>query len=217
MCNSKSLSRHLFIPIFMCKLVENAYRDVNIAFANELSMICDKADINVNELIDLASKHPRVKILNPGPGVGGHCIAVDPWFIVSEFPTEAKIIKQARLINNFKQEWVFRKVKGVAKKFLKDKGRSPVIACMGLTYKADIDDLRESPALEIYSALLAEKYKMIAVEPNIKKHSQIALSEMQNAIKDADLIVFLVDHKAFRSLAISAEKTILDFCGATNH
>ena len=146
------------IDAFAGGCVENAYRDVNIAFANELSMICDKADINVNELIDLASKHPRVRILKPGPGVGGHCIAVDPWFIVSEFPTEAKIIKQARLINNYKREWVMKKIKASAKKFQKDKGRIPMIACMGLSYKQDIDDLRESPALEIYHELEADKF-----------------------------------------------------------
>src|SRR6185295_12913315 len=124
----------------MCKLTENAYRDVNIAFANELSMICDKAAINVNELIDLASKHPRVKILKPGPGVGGHCIAVDPWFIVADFKNEAKIIKQARLINNYKREWVADKIRKAADAFKKKNKRAAVIACMGLSYKADIDD-----------------------------------------------------------------------------
>jgi len=200
----------------MCKLVENAYRDVNIAFANELSIICDKANIQVNELIDLASKHPRVKILNPGPGVGGHCIAVDPWFIVSEFPEDAKIIKQARLINNYKQEWVFNKVRSVASKFQKDKGRVPVIACMGLTYKPDIDDLRESPALEIYNDLKREKFKLLAVEPNIRKDSKIMVSDMNDAVVQADILVFLVAHKEFRTLKLSEEKLILDFCGVSH-
>ncbi len=200
----------------MCKLVENAYRDVNIAFANELSMICDKADINVNELIDLASKHPRVKILNPGPGVGGHCIAVDPWFIVSEFPDDAKIIKQARVTNKYKQEWVYKKVKSIAKKFQKDKGRIPTIACMGLSYKPDIDDLRESPALEIFTALGKEKFKLLAVEPNIRKNSTLAITETLKAILSADILVFLVAHKEFRLLSIPSDKIVLDFCGVTN-
>lgn len=200
----------------MCKLVENAYRDVNIAFANELSMICDKAEINVNELIDLASKHPRVKILKPGPGVGGHCIAVDPWFIVSEFPSEAKIIKQARLINRYKQDWVFKKVKAAAKKFQKDKGRVPIIACMGLSYKPDIDDLRESPALEIYEELKKEKFKLLAVEPNARKNSGLTVTEPSKAVAEADIIVFLVAHKEFRLLSIQGDKTILDFCGVNN-
>ncbi len=200
----------------MCKLVENAYRDVNIAFANELSMICDKADINVNELIDLASKHPRVKILNPGPGVGGHCIAVDPWFIVSEFPEDAKIIKQARITNKYKQEWVYKKVKSVAKKFQKDKGRNPIIACMGLSYKPDIDDMRESPALEIFTALGKEKFKLLAVEPNIRKNSTLTITETLKAILSADILVFLVAHKEFRLLSIPSDKIVLDFCGVTN-
>ncbi|MFN8144524.1 MAG: UDP-N-acetyl-D-mannosamine dehydrogenase [Bacteroidia bacterium] len=198
----------------MCKLVENAYRDVNIAFANELSMICDKANINVNELIDLASKHPRVRILKPGPGVGGHCIAVDPWFIVSEFPTEAKIIKQARQINNYKREWVMKKIKAAAKKFQKDIGRAPMIACMGLSYKQDIDDLRESPALEIYHELEADKFKVMAVEPNIRKHAELEITDTLRAAMEADIIVFLVAHKEFRSMTIASDKIVLDFCGA---
>lgn len=200
----------------MCKLVENAYRDVNIAFANELSIICDKADINVNELIELASKHPRVKILNPGPGVGGHCIAVDPWFIVSEFPDEAIIIKQARITNKYKQEWVFSKVKEVAKKFQKEHGKVPKIACMGLSYKPDIDDLRESPALEIYSLLEKEKFKLLAVEPNVRNNSVLISTDTLKAVDEADILVFLVAHKEFRSLAIRKEKLVLDFCGVTN-
>ena len=171
----------------------------------------------MNELIDLASKHPRVKILNPGPGVGGHCIAVDPWFIVSEFPEDAKIIKQARLINRYKQEWVFKKVKATAKKFQKDKGRVPVIACMGLTYKPDIDDIRESPAMEIFQSLKKEKFKVLAVEPNIRKDSAVAVIETGKAIEDADILVFLVAHKEFRLLNIPGDKTVLDFCGVTNH
>ena len=198
----------------MCKLVENAYRDVNIAFANELSIICDKADIRVNDLIELASKHPRVKILNPGPGVGGHCIAVDPWFIVSEFKEEANMIRQARLTNNYKKEWVISKVQVAADEFEKQNGRKPVIACLGLSYKADIDDLRESPALDIYMELKKNKNTLIAVEPNLKQHQDIALVDSIKAIPGSDILVFLVAHKEFRTLAIPREKIVLDFCGS---
>lgn len=198
----------------MCKLVENASRDVNIAFANELSIICDKAGINVNELIDLASKHPRVKILKPGPGVGGHCIAVDPWFIVSEFKEEAKIIKQARLTNNYKKEWVVNKIKNAAAAFEKQKGNPPLIACMGLAYKADIDDLRESPSLDIYHQLQKEKFKVLAVEPNVRKHSELEITDSMKAVPEADIIVFLVAHKEFRTLSIPDQKIVLDFCGS---
>ncbi|MCX6291307.1 MAG: UDP-N-acetyl-D-mannosamine dehydrogenase [Bacteroidetes bacterium] len=198
----------------MCKLVENAYRDVNIAFANELSIICDKANINVNELIDLASKHPRVKILKPGPGVGGHCIAVDPWFIVSEFKEEAKIIKQARLINQYKKDWVIGKIKKEAASFQSQKGKVPMIACMGLSYKADIDDLRESPSLEIFHALEKENYRVMAVEPNLRKHPELEITDSMKAVLEADIIVFLVAHKEFRTLAVAADKVVLDFCGS---
>ena len=197
----------------MCKLTENAYRDVNIAFANELSIICDKAGINVNELIDLASKHPRVKILQPGPGVGGHCIAVDPWFIVSEFKEEANIIRQARNTNNYKRDWVIEKIKKAAAEFKKKKKRAAVIACMGLSYKPDIDDLRESPALEIMKALQKLKYKVLAVEPNVTNHGKLGLTESSKAVADADIIVYLVAHKAFRNLSVEKEKMVMDFCG----
>lgn len=197
----------------MCKLVENAFRDVNIAFANELSMICDKAKINVNELIDLACKHPRVRILKPGPGVGGHCIAVDPWFIVSEFPKESKIIKQARLINNYKKEWVIEKIQLSIKKFVKAFGRQPKVACMGLSYKADIDDLRESPALEIYHSLEKSGNDVLAVEPNLRKHSELEITDTLRAVDEADILVFLVAHKEFSSIAIPHGKNVMDFCG----
>ncbi len=198
----------------MCKLVENAYRDVNIAFANELSIICDKAGINVNELIDLASKHPRVKILKPGPGVGGHCIAVDPWFIVSEFKEEARIIKQARLINIDKKAWVINKIKNTAATYEKQKGKPPKIACMGLSYKADIDDLRESPALEIYRELEKGNYNVMAVEPNLRKHPELEITDSMRAVLEADILVFLVAHKEFRTLVIPRDKMVLDFCGS---
>jgi UDP-N-acetyl-D-mannosaminuronic acid dehydrogenase len=197
----------------MCKLTENAYRDVNIAFANELSIICDKAGINVNELIDLASKHPRVKILKPGPGVGGHCIAVDPWFIVADFKSEAKIIRQARLTNNYKKEWVVAKIRKAADAFRKKNKRPAVIACMGLAYKPDIDDLRESPALEIVHDLEKLKYKVLSVEPNVSSHPGMRITDSTKAALDADIIVFLVAHKEFRKLTVEKEKMVMDFCG----
>src|SRR5690554_7186897 len=145
----------------MCKLVENSSRDVQIAFANELSIICDRANINVWELIRLANKHPRVNILQPGTGVGGHCIAVDPWFIVSEFPEEAKIIRLAREINNYKTEWVIEKVKNAALQYKIDYGRDAIIACMGLAFKPNIDDLRESPALHVAEQLGKEGFTVM--------------------------------------------------------
>ncbi|REJ83279.1 MAG: UDP-N-acetyl-D-mannosamine dehydrogenase [Bacteroidetes bacterium] len=199
----------------MCKLVENAYRDVNIAFANELSIICDKAGIDVNELAELASKHPRVKILRPGPGVGGHCIAVDPYFIVDSFPSEANIIRLARETNNYKVEWVMGKIEESVKKFRKSKGKEPLIACMGLAYKPDIDDLRESPSLEIFRRLEKSKYKVIAVEPNVRKHPDLEITDTLRAVREADIIVFLVSHREFSTVSPGMDKTVLDFCGIT--
>jgi UDP-N-acetyl-D-mannosaminuronic acid dehydrogenase len=199
----------------MCKLTENAYRDVNIAFANELSIICDKAGINVNELISLASRHPRVKILKPGPGVGGHCIAVDPWFIVADFKEDAKIIKQARLTNNYKREWVLAKIKKAAADFKKKNKRAALIACMGLSYKPEIDDLRESPALEIVHALEKLKYKVLAVEPHVSEHHHLVIIDAASAVEQADIIVFLVAHKAFERLSVKKEKIVMDFCGVS--
>ncbi len=196
----------------MCKLVENSSRDVQIAFANELSMICDKADINVWELINLANKHPRVNILQPGTGVGGHCIAVDPWFIVSEFPDEAKIIRKAREINNYKTSWVIEKIKNVALNFKIDTGRDAIIACMGLAFKPNIDDLRESPALIVTESLIEEGFEILPVEPNIGSSSKFKIYSIEEAEKKADILVFLVKHKEFL-LPISKEpKTVLNFC-----
>lgn len=197
----------------MCKLVENSYRDVNIAFANELSIICDKTGINVLELINLANKHPRVKILQPGCGVGGHCIAVDPWFLVSDFPEEAKIIHQARLINDYKSEWVTEKIKNTALKFEIDNKRQPLIACMGLSFKPDIDDMRESPAKHITQNLITQKLNIIAAEPNVEELSGIKLIDYEEAIVKADIIVFLVSHKQFKNLKLDNSKIVLDFCG----
>ena len=158
----------------MCKLVENSSRDVSIAFANELSIICDKAGINVWELIHLANKHPRVNILQPGTGVGGHCIAVDPWFIVSDFEKEAKIIRNAREINNYKTNWVIEKIKSTALQFELENNKKPIIALLGLAFKPDIDDLRESPALQVADTLLADnKYNLLLVEPKFKAKRKI--------------------------------------------
>jgi UDP-N-acetyl-D-mannosaminuronic acid dehydrogenase len=195
----------------MCKLVENSSRDVQIAFANELSMICDKADINVWELIYLANKHPRVNILQPGTGVGGHCIAVDPWFIVSEFPDESKIIRAAREINNYKTEWVIEKIKNKALQFKIDNHKNPKIACMGLAFKPDIDDLRESPAVHVTKSLINHGFNVLAVEPNIDSYKDIPIINKEAALKEADIIVYLVAHKEFEKPE-STNKIVLDFC-----
>jgi len=197
----------------MCKLVENSSRDVQIAFANELSMICDKANINVWELIRLANKHPRVNILQPGTGVGGHCIAVDPWFIVSEFPKESKIIRNAREINNYKTEWAIEKVKNAALQFKIDNGREAVIACMGLAFKPNIDDLRESPALNVAEQLRTDNFSILFVEPNLKQHPKYKLSTIQDVQDTADIVVFLVAHKDFKGLEFEGTIQIIDFCG----
>ncbi|HNE93359.1 MAG TPA: UDP-N-acetyl-D-mannosamine dehydrogenase [Chitinophagaceae bacterium] len=196
----------------MCKLTENSYRDVNIAFANELSMICDKADINVWELINLANHHPRVKILQPGAGVGGHCIAVDPWFIVSDFPTEAKLIKAGREVNDYKTEWVVEKIKNTALQFELNNKHKPVIACMGLAFKPDIDDLRESPALEIAKCINDEVCTVVCVEPNVNELKGLTLVSLNQAIEQADIICYLVKHSAFKGLKNTTNKIELDFC-----
>ena len=194
----------------MCKLVENSSRDVSIAFANELSMICDKAGINVWELINLANKHPRVNILQPGTGVGGHCIAVDPWFIVSDFKKEAVLIKNAREINSYKTNWVIEKIKSTALQFELDNKRKPTIALMGLAFKPDIDDLRESPALLVADTLLDDgEFKLHLVEPNLKESTKYNLVAYKNI--NADIVVYLVDHKQFRGFTTNAIE--LDFCG----
>jgi len=198
----------------MCKLAENAYRDVNIAFANELSIISHKAGIDVNELIELASKHPRVKILKPGPGVGGHCIAVDPWFIISDFENEAQLIRQARMTNNAKKDWVLSRIEEASVELEQQLNRKPVIACMGLTYKADIDDVRESPAMEIYRTLKKKNDQVKGVEPHLPSGSAHAVTNAEEAVLAADLIVYLVPHKAFKNIVLPAGKKILDFCGA---
>jgi UDP-N-acetyl-D-mannosaminuronic acid dehydrogenase len=203
----------------MCKLVENSSRDVQIAFANELSLICDKADINVWELINLANKHPRVNILQPGCGVGGHCIAVDPYFIVSDYPMESRIIGTAREVNNYKSFWCAEKIKNEKLQFELKHGRKPKTALMGLAFKPNIDDLRESPAKYIAQKVLqnSNNEEHFIVEPNIKSHSVYKLTDYKPAIKKADIIVFLVGHKEFVGMDIRKEKVVLDFCGVNNY
>ena len=198
----------------MCKLTENSSRDVQIAFANELSLICDKADINVWELIHLANKHPRVNILQPGAGVGGHCIAVDPYFIVSEYPRESRIIGIAREVNNYKAFWCAEKTKNAMLEFELKHGHKPVTAIMGLAFKPDIDDLRESPAKYIANKVMqSEQNNFLIVEPNIQEHSVFKLTNYLEAYEKADIVVFLVAHKEFKTLEYRDDKVILDFAG----
>ncbi len=196
----------------MAKLTENSFRDVNIAFANELSILAEKFGINVWELIDLANRHPRVNILQPGCGVGGHCIAVDPWFIVDAAKGDAKLIKMAREINDYKSEWVIEKVKNEALEFEKAHGKKAKVACMGLAFKPDIDDLRESPALYIAQRLKQEGVGILAVEPNIDSHPEFDIVSYKEAFASADIVVFLVAHKEFLDLEMDESKTILTFC-----
>ncbi len=202
----------------MCKLVENASRDVQIAFANELSLICNKADVNVWELIALANKHPRVNILQPGSGVGGHCIAVDPYFLVAEYPLESKIINTAREINNFKSFWCAEKIQSAKLEFELKHGRKAIIALMGLAFKPNIDDLRESPAKYIVQKVLQNDNngEFFIVEPNITEHNIFKLTNYNEAAQLADIIVFLVGHSQFKEIEITEEKVILDFCGVLN-
>lgn len=210
----------------MCKLTENASRDVNIAFANELSIICNELDINVWELISLANRHPRVNILQPGPGVGGHCIAVDPWFIISKTPDQARLMHAARQVNDYKPHWVVNRVKEAIHQLLAErpekKASDITIACFGLAFKADIDDLRESPALEITLELATHHPSAIlAVEPNIKTlpaklaDKNITLVTAGDAIAKADVLVLLVEHRLFKALEITSRsgKVIIDTKG----
>lgn len=197
----------------MSKLTENACRDVNIAFANELSILCDKFNIDVWELISLANRHPRINILRPGSGVGGHCIAVDPWFIVAEGKEDAKIIRTAREINNRKPNWVVEKVTKEISAFKVKHNREPLVACMGIAFKPDIDDLRESPSLYIVNQLLSSGIELIISEPNIAAHKSIKLTHYKEAINQADIIVFLVSHKEFKTVSVPENKIVLDICG----
>ena len=199
----------------MCKLTENSSRDVQIAFANELSLICDKAGINVWELINLANKHPRVNILQPGCGVGGHCIAVDPYFITADFPMESKIIAQAREINNYKAFWCAEKVQNEMLKFELKHGRKPTVAMMGLAFKPNIDDLRESPAKYIVTKVMqgCNNADILVVEPNVETHNVFKLTDYKEAYDKADIVVMLVAHDPFKTLPYREDKVILDFCG----
>lgn len=196
----------------MAKLVENSSRDVNIAFANELSVICDKLSINVWELIELANRHPRVNILQPGPGVGGHCIAVDPWFIVAAAPEEARLIRTAREVNDAKPRWVLERVRAKAERF-----KEPVIGCLGLSFKADIDDLRESPALEITLELIRSGVgRVMACEPNIvPARGDLPLYPLEEVLREADILLVLVDHEEFREVdrELLKEKVVIDTRG----
>lgn len=197
----------------MAKLTENSFRDVNIAFANELSILCDKFGIDVWELISLTNRHPRVNVLQPSAGVGGHCIAVDPWFIVHAGGDDAKIIRIAREVNTYKTQWAIEKIKNRALNFEKEVGRVAKVACMGLAFKPNIDDLRESPALYITRELIKDDLEILAVEPNIKSFDEFNIVEYHEAIKEADIIVFLVAHKEFKDIQIDDNKKIIDFCG----
>jgi UDP-N-acetyl-D-mannosaminuronic acid dehydrogenase len=200
----------------MCKLTENSFRDVNIAFANELSMVCAKEGINVWNLIRLANRHPRVNILQPGAGVGGHCIAVDPWFIVARDPENARLIRAGREVNNHKTVWSIDQIKIAAADVTARTGRKPKIACLGLAFKPDIDDLRESPAVHIAATLLEQGYDIVAVEPNIEKHEQFTTVNLDEALRTVDVVAVLVKHRQFTEPAVKAKlaslKTV-DFCG----
>lgn len=195
----------------MSKLTENSFRDVNIAFANELSMICDDLGIDTMELIRLANHHPRVNILTPGCGVGGHCIAVDPWFVVSRSPERAKLIRCAREENDYKSDWVVAKVREAYKAFGHNR---PKVAILGLAFKPDIDDLRASPAIKIATKLTKETFAdWMVVEPNIASHPQFELTPYEEAVAQSDLIVVLVKHTKFKGLVgRNPAAKILNFC-----
>lgn len=199
----------------MCKLTENSSRDVQIAFANELSLICDKAGINIWELIELANKHPRVNILQPGSGVGGHCIAVDPYFITAEFPYESQLIAKAREINNYKAFWCAEKIENAMLKFELKHHRQPIVAMMGLAFKPNIDDLRESPAKYITTKVMQSHNNadILVIEPNVQEHKVFKLTDYREAYEKADIVAFLVAHDPFKELVYNPKKIILDFAG----
>ena len=198
----------------LVKLTENSFRDVNIAFANELSLVCDHLDINVRELIRLANHHPRVNVLQPGCGVGGHCIAVDPWFIASAAPHCTPLIQAARSVNDGKAQWVIDHVISRAAALEDQLGRPARIGCLGLAFKPDVDDLRESPALHITIELLRAGLKVLACEPNLSDHPTIKLHELGQVLGEADLLVFLVAHSPFKYLDLSG-RDVFDLCGVT--
>ena len=200
----------------MCKLTENSFRDLNIAFANELSIICDKENLDVWELIKLANLHPRVDILQPGAGVGGHCIAVDPWFIVDRNPEEARLIRLAREVNLDKTEWVIKMIKEKARELNNELKKEVKIACLGLSFKPNIDDLRESPAIEVAHKLQKDGLNIFVVEPNILNHDDLKLIELEEAITACDIFVFLVKHDQFINFYNDdrfKNLHVLNFCG----
>jgi len=204
----------------MCKLVENTYRDINIAYANELSIICEKLKIDVWNLIKLANLHPRVNILNPGPGVGGHCIAVDPWFLISRNPKISKLTLAARKVNDYKINWVINQIKRKIKEInLPKKNKNIKIGFFGATYKANSEDLRESPSLRIINYFLKKnEVKTYLVEPNIdrSKFKYLNLTNIKYLIKKSDIIVILVNHKEFKKLKLTKDKKVLDISGLLN-
>ncbi len=181
----------------MCKLTENSFRDVNIAFANELSLLCAKSGIDVRRLIELANRHPRVNILQPGTGVGGHCIAVDPWFLVAGDPENARLIRTAREVNNYKTTWVIDTIRRAVDEAAARTSRKPRVACLGLAFKPDIDDLRESPAMQVALALQIQGIDVVAVEPNITSHPSFELVDLDAALAGADVVAVLVKHRQF--------------------
>ena len=196
----------------LVKLAENSFRDVNIAFANEISLVCDHLDINVRELIRLANHHPRVNVLQPGCGVGGHCIAVDPWFIAAAAPHCTPLIQASRHVNDGKSRWVIEKVRSHASSMEVDLDRPPRIGCFGLAFKPDVDDLRESPALQITTELLLAGLDVLACEPNLSDHPTIKLHSIEHVLLHADLLVFLVAHTSFKGLNL-VDRVVFDFCG----
>lgn len=198
----------------MVKLVENSFRDVNIAFANEISLLCDHLGIDAWTVIDLANRHPRVNILAPGPGVGGHCIAVDPWFIVAQDPATARLIRMAREVNDAKTDWVIARIRERAASMATEDGRPVRVACLGLAYKPDVDDLRESPALRVALALADAGLEVLACEPNLDRHPVLRLFDAGEAIAAADIVAVLVKHAQFKQFDLS-HSVVLDFCGLT--
>lgn len=198
----------------MVKLVENSFRDVNIAFANEISILSDHLGIDPWEVIRLANHHPRVQILQPGPGVGGHCIAVDPWFIVASDPDTARLVRTAREVNDAKTDWVIAQVRGAAAHLGAGLGRPVRVACLGLAYKPDIDDLRESPALRVTMSLADAGIEVLACEPHLGTHPLLKLYSAKEAVAGADLVIVLVKHARFANLAFG-DKPVLDYCGLT--
>ena len=198
----------------LVKLTENSFRDVNIAFANELSLVCNHLNINVRELIRLANHHPRVTVLQPGCGVGGHCIAVDPWFIAAAAPHCTPLIQAARRVNDGKSRWVIKQVEARAAALEDQLGRPARIGCLGLAFKPDVDDLRESPALHITTELLVAGLEVLACEPNLSDHPTIKLHTLEHVLDEADLLVFLVAHSPFKDLDLSFH-AVFDLCGVT--